>query len=134
MTTVLVVDDESMVLNFCCMALREHGFQVFSASSGMQSLPLFNSGRAFIDLALLDVVMPGLSGVELAKRIQQLSPTTKILFMSGYTPAEIARLIGKEMADQRSIWKPFTADVLVRMIGNVMGNVTAQAAGGACSG
>jgi len=129
--TILVVDDESMVLNFCCMALREYGFQVFSASSGMQSLPFFESGRAAIDLVLLDVVMPGLNGVELAKRIHQLSPSTKILFMSGYTPAEITRLIGKDMADQRFIWKPFTADGLVRMIGNVIGVTPAVEAGAA---
>ena len=134
MATILVVDDESMDLNFCCMALREYGFQGFSASTGTQALPFFESGRTAIDLALLDIMMPGLNGIELAKRIHQLSPTTKVLFMSGYTPAEITRLIGKDMADQRFIWKPFTADVLVRMIGNVMGNVTAQAAGGACSG
>lgn len=48
--------------------------------------------------------------------------------MSGYTPAEINRLIGKDMANQRSIWKPFTADVLARMIGNVLGEATASEA------
>ena len=129
MTTILVVDDESMVLYFCCMALREYGFHVVSASSGMQALPFFESGRTAIDLVLLDIMMPGLNGIELAKRIHHLSPSTKILFMSGYTPAEITCLVGKDMADQRFIWKPFTADVLVRMIGNVLGIAPAVHAG-----
>jgi len=129
MTTILVVDDEAMVLNLCSMALREHGFEVISVSNGIQSLSYFEEGRTHIDLALLDVVMAGLNDFELSKRIHQLSPSTKILFMSGCTPAEITRVIGKDMANHRSIWKPFTADSLVRMIGNVLGSAQAGADG-----
>jgi len=119
--TILVVDDEAVALNFCCSALRRRGYQVFSASGGMQALPYFDTGRSAIDLALLDVMMPGLNGVELAKRISQLSPSTKIVFMSGHGPDEIKRLMGKEAATHRSMWKPFTAEVLVRMVGIVLG-------------
>jgi Response regulator containing CheY-like receiver, AAA-type ATPase, and DNA-binding domains len=121
--TILVVDDESIVLDFCCFALRLNGYNVFSASSGIRALPFFESGRSTIDLALLDVMMPGLNGVELAKRIGQLSPSTEVVFMSEYTPQEINRLIGKDTADHRSMWKPFTADMLTLMIGNVLARV-----------
>ena len=125
--TILVVDDESTALNFCCAALRQHGYQVFSASGGMQALPFFESGRPAIDLALLDVMMPGFNGVELAKRVQQLSPSTTIVLMSGYAAEEIKRLVGNDAATYRSMWKPFTADALARMIQNVLGSRTEDA-------
>ena len=125
--TILVVDDESTALNFCVAALRQHGFQVFSASGGMQALPFFESGRPGIDLALLDVMMPGFNGVELAKRIQQLSPRTTIVLMSGYAAEEIKRLVGNDAAAYRSMWKPFTSDALVRMIRNVLASKTQDA-------
>jgi DNA-binding response OmpR family regulator len=126
-STILVVDDESTALNFCVAALRQHGFHVFSASGGMQALPFFESGRPGIDLALLDVMMPGFNGVELAKRIQQLSPRTTIVLMSGYAAEEIKRLVGNDAAAYRSMWKPFTSDALVRMIRNVLASKTEDA-------
>src|SRR5262245_17981499 len=119
--TILVVDDEPMALEFCSHALRQRGYEVFTASGGMQALPFFEKGRTPIDLALLDVMMPGFNGVELAKRISQISPDTRIVFMSGYAPEEIKRLIGADAASYRSMWKPFTAEALGQMIWNVLG-------------
>jgi len=70
--------------------------------------------------------MPGFNGVELAKRIQQLSPRTTIVLMSGYAAEEIKRLVGNDAAAYRSMWKPFTSDALVRMIRNVLASKTEE--------
>jgi len=135
--TILIVDDEPTVLDFCCVVLRNEGYEVFVASDGREALDFLETGRPSIDLALLDVMMPRLNGAELAKRIGQSSPSTEVVFMSGYTPKEIKRLIGKDNADHRSIWKPFTGEALAIMIGNVLAKVvpceiteTAKGAGG----
>jgi len=64
--------------------------------------------------------MPDVNGVELAKRITQLSPNTKIVLMSGYAPADIKRLIGKDGPEHRSMWKPFSVKELLHMLSNVL--------------
>jgi CheY-like chemotaxis protein len=74
-----------------------------------------------IDLVLIDVMMPGMNGIELADRIQNEMPTIKIVLMSGYGPKEIARVIGKN-SPYRIIWKPFKAESLLRMVENALGS------------
>src|SRR5438128_5442060 len=90
--TILVVDDEPIALEFCRSTLVRAGYNVLTASSGEQALNHFKSYRSPIDLALIDVVMPGMNGVALAKRLEKLNPGTRIVLMSGYSPAEVKRI------------------------------------------
>ena len=118
MANILVVDDEPMMLRLCANILALGHHEVMEAGSGQEALQLLQTRTP--ELALLDVVMPGINGIELAARILRKSPDTKIVLMSGYGPREIANITGKENP-HRIIWKPFKAESLLRMIDNVLG-------------
>jgi CheY-like chemotaxis protein len=112
------VDDEPIALEFCRSALARAGYTVVTAATGDEALRrLQHSPPA---LALLDIVMPGMSGAALAKRIEKSLPSAKIVLMSGYAPDEIKRVIGDDAAQYRCMWKPFQQDALLRMIRNVL--------------
>jgi PAS domain S-box-containing protein len=82
--TVLLVEDEPSILRFAAMALRLDGFEVIEAANAAEALVATGSREAPIDLMLTDVLMPGMSGCELARRMAELRPRTRVLFMSGY--------------------------------------------------
>jgi DNA-binding NtrC family response regulator len=120
-TTILVVDDEAIALEFCRATLTRAGYKVLTAASGDQAIRWFQAGRSSIALALLDVVMPCMTGAALAQRILELCPETRIVLMSGYARDEVERIVGNDAARYRSMWKPFEAETLVQMIRNVLG-------------
>ena|SRR5579862_9726837 len=119
METVLIVDDESTVLNLCRRMLEVGGYQVLTAGGGNEALQLLQSNAEPIDLALLDVVMPAMNGIDLANRLQQARPGMRILLMSGFGPKEIARVAGNAQP-YRIIWKPFKTESLLRMVENAL--------------
>ena len=121
METILVVDDEPTVLNLCQRILNLGGYNVLPASGGEAALrTVAQNGETPIDLALLDVMMPVMNGVELANRIHKLSPATKIVLMSGFGPKEIGAVVGQN--PYRLIWKPFKTESLLQMIENALGS------------
>lgn len=81
---VLIVDDQPDVLDMASEMFRTLGFHVLTASSGRQALEILSRTRD-IHLLFCDVVMPGLSGVELGQKAQEISPDTRVLLASGYT-------------------------------------------------
>jgi len=117
METILVVDDEPTVLSLCRRILELGGYTVLAAPNGAEGLRLL-AGNA-VDLALLDVMMPVMNGLDLAKRIHAAKPAVAIVLMSGYGPQEIGRVVG-DIQPYRVIWKPFKTDSLIRMIENVL--------------
>lgn len=118
MAKLLVVDDDPMMLRLCTNILMRGQHDVRQAGNGEAALQLLHSSPA--DLALLDVIMPGMNGIALAARIQQTYPNTKILLMTGYGPREVAQVAGKENP-YRIIWKPFKTESLLQMVENVLG-------------
>src|SRR5436309_4172548 len=118
--TIVVVDDQLVVLDFCRTTLEGAGYKVFTASNGKDALNLFEPNRSPIDLALIDLVMPGMSGVELARRIEEVNTNTRIVFMSGFSPEEVKRVVGEDAAQYPSMWKPFEPRTLVQMIKNAL--------------
>jgi CheY-like chemotaxis protein len=103
MATILVVDDEPAVLTLCQRMLQSGGYGVVTASSGEAALSLACSDRHTIDLALLDVMMPGINGIELATRLRTAHPELPIVLMTGYSIVEIKRIVGEHV--YRIIWK-----------------------------
>src|ERR1700726_3345074 len=101
--TIVVVDDQAIVLEFCRTTLERAGFTVFTAANGEQALSFFEPNGTPIDLALIDIVMPGMSGIELAKRLERLNTGVRIVLMSGYSPEEVKRVVGESAACYRSI-------------------------------
>ena len=86
--TVLVVDDEEDVLQVSGAMLQQHGATVLLAADGHKALEIFLQQRDKIDLILLDLTMPGLTGEEVLRRLQQLDARQKIVVMSGYSEEE----------------------------------------------
>ena len=82
--TVLVVDDETLLLSMTETILTEFGYKILTANSGQKALAILGRGDVKVDLVITDLVMPGMSGRELVDRIRQVSPATRILCMSGY--------------------------------------------------
>ena len=79
---LVVVDDEDLTLRTVSRGLRQDGFEVFTAASGEDALTIFAEQKP--DLTLLDIVLPGIDGVEVLRRLKQANPAAIILMMSAY--------------------------------------------------
>jgi CheY-like chemotaxis protein len=82
-TTILCIDDEPEVLKLREQLLGMHGFLVLTASSGAEGLRLLSEGQS-VDLVLLDYVMPGMSGNQIAEELKHLYPRVPIVLISGF--------------------------------------------------
>ncbi|MFS8084368.1 MAG: ATP-binding protein, partial [Acidobacteriota bacterium] len=117
--TVLIVEDEEMVRNLAHEILIDHGYNVMLASNGVEGLRVSKAFDGSIDLMITDVVMPEMSGRELAENIALLRPETKVLYMSGYTDDAIVRH-GVLEESKSFIQKPFLPDLLLRKMREVL--------------
>ena len=117
--TILVVDDEATVLNLCKLRLSRGGYRVLEAKNAAEAMRVAQSAGSRIHLALLDIVMPGVNGFELAKQLRQLNPAPEVLMMSGYSVNEVRNIAGGDFP-YRVVWKPFRADSLLRMVQTVI--------------
>jgi PAS domain S-box-containing protein len=89
--TILVVEDEDLVRRFTTEVLQLSGYNVLQATDGFQALTIAQEHSGPIHLLLTDVVMPRMGGIELATKVAQMRPETKILLMSGYTKGVVAQ-------------------------------------------
>jgi PAS domain S-box-containing protein len=113
--TLLMVEDEPMVLNIAARVLRGLGYQVLEAETARKALDTARNYEGPIHLLLTDVVMPEMSGMDLAKRFAMLRPDTPVLFASGY-PREELDAQGLAQGELRLIQKPFNREELASAI------------------
>ncbi len=109
--TILLVEDEPAVRMLTHKLLERSGYTVLEAASGVEALRVAELNYAEIDLLLTDVVMPGMSGRELADRLVGTCPELRVLFMTGYTDDAAIRH-GIDRATMRVLQKPFNATEL----------------------
>ena len=123
--TILVVEDEAMVRDLTLEVLKESGYTVISAERPDDALRISEQNQGSIDLLLTDVVMPGMSGLELAERLKPGRPKMKVLYVSGYTADAVAR---RGMSDPKTAFlqKPFAPGALVRKVREVLEAVNEQ--------
>jgi CheY-like chemotaxis protein len=127
--TILLAEDEEQVRSIVLNVLRRQGYHVIAAQNGGEALLLSERHSGTIDLLLTDVVMPTMSGPELAKRLAATRPDMKVLCMSGYTDDSIVRhgVLGSGVA---FIQKPITPALLMTKVREVLdaGRATSNAA------
>ena len=122
--TVLVAEDEDGVRELLCKLLTEFGYTVLTARHGRDALMVAGERAGGIDLLVTDVVMPEMSGRELAEALRDRRPDLKVLYISGYTDDEVLQrgIRGREVAFVR---KPFASDELMRRVRAVLDGVAA---------
>jgi CheY-like chemotaxis protein len=109
--SVLVIDDDPDVRGFIVETLEEQGYQVREASDGRAGLIEIEHNRP--DLVVLDFIMPGLSGAEVASRIRAEAPNQPILFVSGYSETDAVK---RTAPDAPLLTKPFRAEALHKAV------------------
>ena len=113
--TILLVEDSDVVREVVANMLGHAGLTVLQASGGEEALALARRGDAPIDLLLTDIVMPKMSGVELAVRLERERPDLPILFMTGYAEEGVVNegILGKR---RECIGKPFTQEQITKRV------------------
>jgi len=117
--TVLLVEDESAVRTLARLVLEGGGYTIVEASNGRDALLLSRQQAGTIDLMVTDVVMPDMSGPQLATHLKALRPGIKVLFLSGYTDDAIVRH-GIIDGDVPFLQKPFAKDSLLKKVREVL--------------
>ena len=113
--SVLVIDDDPDVRGFIVNSLEEQGYRVRAASDGREGLAAIE--RETPDLVVLDFIMPGLSGADVARRIRAKRPDQPILFVSGYSQTEAVK---RTAPDAALLAKPFRAEALHKAVRNAL--------------
>lgn len=112
---VLVVEDEQGLRDLVCRTLRDEGYRTLEATDGGEALEMVESGPETIDLVVTDVVMPGMDGRELGRRLGRSRPTLPILYMSAYEVNDIFQR-GSPRASAPFLQKPFPRDGLINSV------------------
>jgi CheY-like chemotaxis protein len=116
--TILVVEDEDVLRSLICKGLRTYGYTVLEAPQGSEALKVCQQHQGPIHLALIDVVMPQMSGRTVAERLAPLAPEMKVLYMSGYTQDTITRhgILDREVFFIEKPFDPITLAAKVRRV------------------
>lgn len=122
---VLVVDDERGVRDLVCRTLQDEGYRTLEAAHGGEALEMVEGGSETIDLVVTDVVMPGMDGRELGRRLAQSRPALPILYMSAYNVDDIFWR-GSPRSSAPFLQKPFPPDGLINSVEQLLRSHSAR--------
>ncbi|MCD6308998.1 MAG: response regulator, partial [Candidatus Latescibacteria bacterium] len=114
--TLLFVEDEESIRNFTAEALKGYGYRIITASEGREGLEIYSEKGECIDLVILDLTMPVMSGEELMKKLLEINPLVKVIVTSGHGEGVIRNI----KAAKGYIAKPFHIDEFARTIRNAL--------------
>jgi len=117
--SVMLVEDEDAVRMFGARALRNKGYSVQEAASGDEALELLANGADEIDVLITDVVMPGLDGPSMIRKVRETHPALKVIFISGYTEDSFRKRLDVD-EDVHFLPKPFTLEQLAGKVKEIM--------------
>lgn len=117
--TILLIDDEEMILDVGIELLKELGYTVKSAMSGPEAIDVFKGERGKIDLIIMDMIMPGMGGGETFDRLKEIDPDIKVLLSSGYSINGQATKILRRGCDG-FIQKPFNMNQLAEKVQRIL--------------
>jgi CheY-like chemotaxis protein len=117
--TILLIDDEKMILEVGRELLEEIGYTVLPAMSGQEAIEIFQRKQDVIDMIIMDMIMPGMSGSETFDRLKEINQDVRILLSSGYSVDGQATKILRRGCDG-FIQKPFNMNQLAEKIHKIM--------------
>lgn len=117
MIRILLAEDEDAMRTYLARALENAGYEVVAVDRGTTALPLLEAQH--FDLLLSDIVMPEMDGIELAQRCAEVSPETKVMFITGF--AAVTLKANREAPQARVLSKPFHLKDLVMEVERVFG-------------
>jgi two-component system cell cycle sensor histidine kinase/response regulator CckA len=120
MGTILLVEDEAPVRSFAARALRNKGYTVLEADCGEAALDIIKEQGGELDIIVSDVIMPGMNGPEMIKRVMPEYPNVKVIFISGYAEDAFADSFGEDY-QFNFLPKPFTLKQLASKVKEVLG-------------
>ncbi len=118
--TILLVDDEPMIINVGKAILERLGYKVIIADNGKTAINIYETAKDEIDIVILDMIMPGMNGIETFKRLKRCNPEIKILFSSGYSIDEESTEI-MNLDANGFIQKPYKYEKLSQKLRSMMG-------------
>ena len=116
--TILLVEDEAFIRAATAEVLESAGYRLVVARSAVEALEAYRRCSWPVDLLLADIVMPGMSGRELATELENLYPRARVLLMSGY--AEQLAWCGRSACGEQFMAKPFSIPLLLRRVRDVL--------------
>ncbi|VVT12878.1 cell cycle two-component system response regulator CpdR [Erythrobacter sp. EC-HK427] len=121
MIRILLAEDDTAMRTYLKRALEQAGYSVMAVSSGIEALPLIET--EIYDLLLSDIVMPEMDGIELAQRCNDISPTTKVMFITGF--AAVSLRATRDAPHAKMLSKPFHLKDLVLEVERLFDDVAA---------
>ena len=122
---ILVIDDEGVVRETARKALEHNGYTVLVAESGLKAIDIFKRHSSRIDLAVLDLSMPAMSGDEILPELNKIRPEVKVIVSSGYSEAETMRMFQGQKV-RGFVQKPYTAATIVEKVRRALACKPAQ--------
>ncbi len=126
MKTVLLVDDEPVVLKIAALALQRSSYRVLAYGDPQEGLSAFANARDEVDLLVTDVVMPEMDGTEMAERAVALKPGLPVLFISGIVNERDIMMRGAPKIRFSFLRKPFQASALVEKVREMLGEAASE--------
>jgi two-component system cell cycle sensor histidine kinase/response regulator CckA len=124
--SMLVAEDEAAVRALVDRVLRRHGYSVITACSREEALQIFAEAPAIVDLVLSDVIMPGITGKELADRVREMRADIPVILMSGFVAQSAVTGEVLEREDLGFVPKPFSSDQILREVGRRLSETEAD--------
>jgi CheY-like chemotaxis protein len=119
--SVLVVENEPFMREAVEDILDSVGIKVFSAKDGHEGVATYLSNKEKIDLVILDLRLPGLTGAEILQMLRSINPLVKVVVASGYDEQEIKRQL-KGQVTSSILRKPYNADTLLSTVQTILGH------------
>jgi CheY-like chemotaxis protein len=117
--TILIIDDEEIVINICEMMLKRFGHKVLKAHSGYEGLQLFKANKFKIDLIISDLNMPEMDGQELMNELRRIDPYVKVILSSGELTEKVEK-IANNSGFNGFIVKPYNMNTLCEKMAEVL--------------
>ncbi len=119
MSHILLAEDDASMRHFLTVALERAGYAVQACEDGLEALRMIEDGGNSYDLLLADIVMPGMDGIELARKAAELCPGLKVMFITGFAAVAMGQQ-AQNHGNTRVLSKPFHLKELVNQIDQLL--------------